>query len=147
MGVTHTLAANWPINNHAGFSWSGTRSHLRNLLSGPTFCHTFSTAWQHRRWRFHTCSPEALLMGCWYMPDSCFILSACQSSSVMQYSLYISICPCWFYSDSHNHSSMTKWLLCYCNDCMVKIKRIRWYSFFFSRDLKVWWVRNIQLIL
>lgn len=60
--MTHTPAANWHINNPAWFSWRGTRSHLRNLLSASTFCLTVSTVWHGTRRRFHTCSPDEFLM-------------------------------------------------------------------------------------
>lgn len=66
--VTLTPAANWPINNPAGFSWRGSRSQRRNLLSASTFCLDASTACRRIRTRRHTCS--AVSAG--ETPDSCY---------------------------------------------------------------------------
>lgn len=73
MRMTHTPAANWHINNPAWFSWRGTGSHLRNLLSASTFCLAIFTVWHNRR-RFCTCSPSKLLMAYWYRTDVCSLL-------------------------------------------------------------------------
>lgn len=105
--MTHTLAANWPINNTAWFSWSGTRSHLRNLLSGSTFCCMISTLLCDRRRRCHTCSPGSLLMAYQYTPDFCtvLVLLVHQAARIphMQSTRCKSKtrCVCWFYHNTH----------------------------------------------